>query len=143
MTDALVLDASAAIRFVLKSPDWEKVEAELRGVPRVLVPNLFFSEISNALWKHVRVGDLTLDAATGCFESLCALVDLPEHSDDVIGAEALRASVEHDHPAYDFFYATLASNHDCGVLTWDRRLRALLAKMEITALPHDPSVSTA
>lgn len=137
MSRHLVLDASAAIRLVLKTNGWQTIENELREATTVLVPSLFFAETANALWKHVRAGDLSEDEAQGSYEVLCALVDRPVRSEESASREALREAVKHEHPVYDLLYATLARQYGCGVVTWDRRLRSLLAKMEVEVLPSE------
>lgn len=137
MSRHLVLDASAAVRLVLKVNGWQSIESELREATTVLVPTLFFAETANALWKYVRAGDLSLDEAQRSFKVLCALVDRPVRSEESASREALREAVKHDHPVYDLVYATLARQYGCGVVTWDRRLRSLLDTMEVEVLPSE------
>ncbi|MGH7066372.1 MAG: type II toxin-antitoxin system VapC family toxin [Acetobacteraceae bacterium] len=51
---ALVVDASVALKWVLKEPDSPLAEALLRTEPDLLVPDFWLNEATNVLWLQVR-----------------------------------------------------------------------------------------
>ncbi len=46
-----VLDASAAVEVVLHRPNADTISSVLRSADLTLAPDLYVSEIANALWK--------------------------------------------------------------------------------------------
>lgn len=122
----LVLDASAAIRLVLREPDSAPLADELEAAALVLVPSIFFSEVANGLWKYVALADAL--TAEQCLERLSetdALVDEVFDDRELI-VEAVHMAIAHGHPVYDLLYAVLARRTGAAVLTRDDRLGTLL-----------------
>ena len=69
---------------VLGRPLALRIVDHLKHADRVTVPDLYFAEIANALWKYVRAGDLTVDEAQ---EMLSIGAALP---DDMLPARKIR-----------------------------------------------------
>lgn len=132
MTRRLVLDASAAVHVVLGTEYALGLVDALEATSLVLTPDLFHTEVANALWKYVRSEELTLDDAVERYEEAVALADVV-HPASALTVQALTAAARHDHPVYDLLYATLARNHGCAVLTMDTRFAALLDAMGVEA----------
>ena len=130
MTARAVLDASAAVRLVLNGEHAAQLAAKLEDVAVVTTPELFCSEVANALWKYVRAGKLDLDPATTLLEKALSLVDdlVPERT---LAAEALVAAARHQHRVYDMMYAVLARRSGATVITTDRGFALRLREMEI------------
>lgn len=130
MTARAVLDASAAVRLVLNGEHASHLAAKLEDVAIVTAPDLFCSEVANALWKYVRAGELDLDLALSRLEQCMGLVDdlIPEH---VLAPEALVAAARHQHRVYDMMYAVLARRSGAIVITTDRTFALKLREMEI------------
>jgi predicted nucleic acid-binding protein len=64
---SVVLDASAAVELLLRSPAGRKMEEALRG-SRVAVPAHFEAEVLSALGRLARSGDLAENAGwTPCW----------------------------------------------------------------------------
>lgn len=122
----LVLDASAAIRLVLRAPDCAPLAAELEAASLVLVPSIFFSEVANGLWKYAAIGsELSAEQCSERLSEVHSLVDEVFDDRDLI-FEALHQAVAHSHPVYDLLYAVLARRTAAAVLTRDSRLAVLL-----------------
>jgi predicted nucleic acid-binding protein len=99
----------------------------------VLAPRLYWTEVANALSKYARDWKLPEDVALSYLEEATGLVQEPI-DDELLGTEALVAAVRFDHPVYDALYAVLARRRGAAVITLDRKLRSLLAKMRVDAV---------
>ena len=113
-----VLDASAAVEFLLKTPVGARVETvTLRS--RRLVPELFDAEVLSVLRRLVLSSSVSLALANSALQELQTwrLTRL-RHRDLVAAAWALRHRVS----AYDAFYLAAAMRHGAIVVTADGRL---------------------
>jgi predicted nucleic acid-binding protein len=129
-----VLDASAALHVVMRLPTAEPVIERLEQATLVLVPQLYFSETANALWKYVSSGQLSSEQAIERYQEVCLLPD-QAISDQTLALEALNLASSHNHPVYDMIYAVLARRNACGVLSRDNRLAGLLESLGVPAAP--------
>lgn len=129
-----VLDASAALHVAMRLPTAEPVIDKLEQASLVLVPQLYFSETANALWKYVSHKQLSAEQAIERYQDICALPD-QAISDQTLALEALSLASTHNHPVYDMIYAVLARRNACGVLSKDSRLAELLASIGVTTAP--------
>lgn len=59
--ERFIVDASIAVKWVVEEPDSSPAAALLDH--DLVVPDLFFSECANILWKKLRCGDLTVEQA--------------------------------------------------------------------------------
>ncbi len=125
-----ILDASAAVHLVLNQEHAPRLAAKLEEVVVVTAPDLFCSEVANALWKYVKAGELSPDLAIPRLEEGLALVDslIPER---LLAPEALVAAIRLQHSVYDMMYAVLARRSGAIVITMDRPLSLRLRNMEI------------
>lgn len=123
-----VLDASVAAKWFLP-PVQEPLAAEARrvlrtfssGTCRFTVPDLFWSEMGNILWKAVRLGRLPAASCDAAVESLArsgiaTFPGLPLLRDAMAIARAF------DRPLYDSLYVALAVSSNSPLLTADERL---------------------
>lgn len=124
----LVLDASAALRVVLRQEGTGDLAHRLGDARLVLAPDVYVSEVANGLWKYVADGQFEVDEAQARLEEALELVDVLVAGVELV-AEALAAAARHRHPVYDLLYAVLARRHGCGLLTVDRRLAGLAAEL--------------
>ena len=131
MSRDLVLDASAALEAILGRPHAEQVLDLVECATLVRAPDLFAAEVGNALWKHVRAGDLDLGQAQVALRAAHDIIDLMVPSEELI-EEALATAAVHDHPVYDALYLVTARRTGATVCTLDRRLATLL---EATRVP--------
>jgi predicted nucleic acid-binding protein len=119
-----VLDVSAAMQILQRTSRGVAFINALMNCDKVVAPTLYIAELSNAIWKSARKIKGSFDLYRQMAEDGVDFVD--EYADEgAMWAEALRAAHEHDHPAYDLFYAILAHRHDAVLLTCDEKLLAL------------------
>lgn len=130
----VVLDASAAVKLVMRTERAAAIIAYLERSSLVLAPSLFHSEVGNTLWKYVRAGALDRHAATERYEEAVCVVDSFVPDEELL-TEALSAAVRHDHPVYDLLYVILARRYDCRLITEDRKLAALAGTIDRDLLP--------
>lgn len=130
MSSRIVLDASAALEAVLSGPSAMRILDVLAEASIVLAPDLFSSEVANSLWKYVRRGDVKAEEVIALYDAAIHVVDELVAADG-LAHEALTTAIDVDHPVYDLFYAIVARRNGCSVLTLDRRLSRLLARLSI------------
>lgn len=115
---SIVLDASAAVELLLRTPAGERAEAALRGV-RVAVPAHFDAEVLSALGRLVRAGEL----ADGLVEPLLhelARAPFVRYTLEPLLAAAWR--LRHNLALRDALYVTLARELGALLVTADARL---------------------
>ena len=117
----IVLDASAAIEWLLKSPAGTKVDRRLFAFPPVTlhVPHLLDVEIAQVLRRYVREKMMTASRGE---EALQDLSDLPlnRYPHDILMPRVweLRAVLT----AYDAAYVALAELLDAPLITCNRKI---------------------
>ena len=120
----MIIDASVAFKLIVDEPGSEEAIAWI-GRAELTGPILIHSEVGNALWKRVRMGELAEDA-----EIAARLADL-DHlirtvDETPLVPRALQLAIDLAHPVYDCIYLALAEAADDSVLTADGRfIRAL------------------
>lgn len=121
-----VVDASVGIKLFLVEPLSERADtlfAHLTDDPpsRFYVPDLFFIECTNILWKYVRRFGYPTDAAQ---QDVADLVRLPLQvvPTAALAEAALELSVQHGSTAYDAAYVALARRLSLPQVTADEAL---------------------
>jgi len=94
----------------------------------VLAPELMLTEVANAIWKLQRAGQLKLIEPHALLADALELVDQIE-PDRHLQVEALALACHLDHPVYDCLYLALARREAAVLLTADRRLQQLAARV--------------
>ncbi len=127
----LVVDASVGIKLFLdedKSENARDMFAAFaaEAIDCVFVPDLFFIECTNILWKRVRRGELPEDLAIGYLVDLKNL-SLPTVPSSDLMLRALEIACAHSISAYDACYVALAENKGASLITADERLANGLA----------------
>jgi predicted nucleic acid-binding protein len=121
-----VVDASVGIKLFLIEPLSERVDAlfdHLTDTPpaRFYVPDLFFIECTNILWKYVRRFGYPADAAQRDVHDLARL-PIQIVSTAALAEDALTVAVEHGATAYDAAYVALACGVSLPLVTADEAL---------------------
>lgn len=116
----IVVDASAALEILLRTPAAAAVEAKLFGSGETLhAPHLIDLEVAQVLRREAATGELTAERGR---LALADFADFPIHRypHDVLLPRVweLRANLT----AYDAAYVALAEALDVPLLTRDRRL---------------------
>ncbi|MEP7365169.1 MAG: type II toxin-antitoxin system VapC family toxin [Acidobacteriota bacterium] len=123
-----VVDASVAAKWVLPSSNeplaTEATELFVRfseGKVQLAVPDLFWPEMANVLWKAVQRGRLTHGDAVGHLAWLRGQ-DLPSLPTKPLMSAAFAIAAAYGRSAYDAFYVALAISTGCNLITADERL---------------------
>lgn len=126
MSNHCIVDASVGIKLLLPEAGTELVEQIFAGLSdepplRLYVPELFYIECANILWKYVRRFEYPIEDARG------HLSDLRQLDLDVIPTEdlllmAFDLALEYEITAYDACYVALAGLLELPLITADRRL---------------------
>ncbi len=121
-----IIDASVGIKLFLVEPLSDRTDAlfaHLTDDPpnRFYVPDLFFIECTNILWKYVQRFGYSADAAR---QNVADLARLPLQiiSTAALVEMALALSVEHGSTAYDSAYIALAQQLSLPFVTADEAL---------------------
>lgn len=126
-----VVNASVGIKLILEEEHSRMVRAyfgRLAEEPSVVthVPDLFFIECANIMWKKIRRGEVTLADSQAGLAWLNALM-LPTTSTACVNERAVEIGSLFGISAYDGCYVALAEQLGVPLLTADNRLAAALA----------------
>ncbi|MGA3326246.1 MAG: type II toxin-antitoxin system VapC family toxin [Terriglobia bacterium] len=128
-----VIDASVAAKWFLPPSGeplaeeaWRLLSGYAQGRFRFAVPDLFWAECANILWKAVRQDRWTRSAAE---EAIMALQgrSLPTTSSRDLLEEAFSIAATFDRTVYDSLYVALAVRLKADLVTADARLANALA----------------
>jgi predicted nucleic acid-binding protein len=129
----LVLDASVAVKWAIPSFREPFTDASLRllkryadGEVEFIVPDVFWAEIGNVLWKGVRQGRWRQNTAEAVAEDMKAR-NFPTVSSLTLLSEALKIAFAYDRAVYDCLYVALAVQSKSDLITADERLANALA----------------
>jgi predicted nucleic acid-binding protein len=119
----MVLDASAAVEFVLGTPTGQRVGARIaRPGETIHVPHLIDIEVANALRRWVMHGRVTAARAWGALEDLQDLV-MVRYPHDMLLMRMWELGSNAS--AYDATYLSLAEVLDAPVVTCDHRVAGI------------------
>ena len=130
---SVVVDASVAVKWCLPSLREELVaQAEellassRREEVQFLVPDLFWVELANALWKAVRRNEISSNNAASAISFVRDLDIATVPSIDIV-PQALDLAISHGRTVYDSLYVALAMQSKSEMITADERLADALA----------------
>jgi predicted nucleic acid-binding protein len=128
-----VVDVSVAAKWVLRGPEEQFVpEARellwqlVNGKIQVIVPDLFWVEFGNVLWKAVRRGRCTQLTAESSLREVKQQGLTTSASLGLLDA-ALDVAVRFNQTVYDSVYVALAQRRGIPLITADERLANALA----------------
>ena len=131
MSLACVLDASVGAKLFLLEPLSDRADtllAQLAVDPfcRFYVPDLFFAECANILWKYARQHSYPADVAR---HNVADLVRLPLRAAPAkdLAEDALALAIAHGITAYDAVYVALSCRISLPLVTADESLVRRLA----------------
>lgn len=123
----LVLDASAGMCIGMERPESSALSSMIFEGEKVIAPQLFYAEVTQALWKHVRGGLLSVSEAQERLQRVATLVDEFIPLEGLLN-EVFTESLRLGHSAYDVFYFVLARRNAATLCTLDQRLQQLCLK---------------
>jgi predicted nucleic acid-binding protein len=125
-----VVDASVAIKLYLAEPlatEAQALFARLADPTTIFhIPDLFYIESANVLWKQVQRGSATATQVASHYAALAAL-PLQRTPTFDLAADALALAAMHGITAYDACYVALAQRHGIPLITADDKLVRKLA----------------
>jgi predicted nucleic acid-binding protein len=136
--NTLVVDASVAAKWVLPPANEALVPEALRlldlyakGQVKFLVPDLFWAELGNVLWKAVRQQRLTSAIAMQAVNTMRSR-GLPTVASERLLPDALPVAISTGRTLYDCLYVALAMASHAQLVTADERLaNAVAARLPV------------
>jgi predicted nucleic acid-binding protein len=117
----IVIDANVAIKWVVEQANFERAREIIERETELIAPGMFVAEITNTLWRYVRMKQISADHARAGIVSILRQVSSIER-DANLAAEALALGLELNYAPYDCFYVVLAMRRSAPLVTADRRL---------------------
>jgi predicted nucleic acid-binding protein len=122
---SIVIDSSVVAKWVLPESDSAQAQllvadASARG-DRLVVLDLVFSEVGNAIWKRHRQGAITADEARDCWNDM---LSSPVHVEATIPlmTRALEIAMSYDRAVYDALFVALSESLAAEGITADEPL---------------------
>ena len=129
----MIIDASIGVKWLI--PEEDSAQANALVGNRIWVPSLFFSEVSNAIWKKARQGEIEI---APLLPELSKLKLITQMLDDAAYFErALVLGNELDHPVYDCLYLAAAESLGDILVTADKRFLRKVASSPYVGLVRD------
>lgn len=129
----VVLDASAGIEIGLGRDNSLKFKELLEKASKVITSDLYKAEVTNVLWKYVKIKLLTKDVALQrlqyCLNLVDEYIDITENNQ-----ESLIESIRIDHSVYDILYLTIARRNGAILMTQDKKLMEIAKEQGIDIL---------
>lgn len=119
----IVVDASVAAAWLVDDARSEEAAAVLGEREDLIAPDLLAIEVSNALWKRIMRGELTVETAEKLLAHLTAIGLALERSVALVST-GLRLAEMLRHPVYDCLYLALAQKRGAELVTLDKRMAA-------------------
>ncbi|MEO1401661.1 MAG: type II toxin-antitoxin system VapC family toxin [Cyanobacteria bacterium J06635_1] len=116
-----VVDASVGIKWFVPEIHSEAARHLINIRCELLVPDLFFPEIGNILWKRVRRGEDTAENARQTYADL-RLVPMQVYESVPLASLALEIALHSGRTVYDSLYLSLAILKQCSMITADLKL---------------------
>jgi predicted nucleic acid-binding protein len=121
----LVVDASVAVKWLVKEPGTDKAEALLEscrvGQYDPLAPDLLVAEVCSVLSMRVRQGTMKASQAELQFDRFNRIRPVLKPLLNLTG-QAFKLALEYQHSIYDCLYVALALEVGCELVTADEKL---------------------
>jgi predicted nucleic acid-binding protein len=128
-----VIDASVAVKWLplfknepLVGQARHYLDRRSAGEISVVVPDLFWAEVSSVLWKAARRGTCDPDEATLALSTLQEQ-ELPAVPSRILVESALNIALKYGRSLYDCLYVALAVRSNAELVTADEKLANALA----------------
>lgn len=115
---ALVIDASVAVKFLVREHDTEQARLLISSPEVLIAPDWLLVEAASTFWKKVKRSELLAIHAERHME------DLPQFfgrlfSSSELASEALKLALRLKHSVYDCLYLALAQREQSRLVTAD------------------------
>ena len=117
----LVVDASVAAKWLVPEVLSGEAVGLLSPDNELVVPELFWAEVGNILWKKARAGELESTEALTRFDAVSSM-GLRTISNAVVARVAIEVALATGRTVYDSLYIALAMHEGCRLVTADERL---------------------
>jgi len=136
----IVVDASVAVKWFVPEPGEEAAGKLLDGAERLLAPSLIRMEVSGAIIRRFREGDLTENRAREGTQAWDAMLERGVVSllpDSEVFEDAVQMAFLARHTLADCLYLAVAKRVDAAVITADEPMqkRGIRVYGRITLLP--------
>ncbi len=132
-----VLDASVCIKHFIPAPLSQKVDALLAHLAfpqtNIFVPDLFYIEMANILWKYFRAGQIS-DSLIQRDLVILKAFNLQVTSTAELMVAAANIAIQYHISAYDASYVALSQEVNAPLLTLDNKLVKALAASSFRVL---------
>lgn len=118
----VVLDANAAIDFLLDGRDSARLAAILKSADEIIAPDLLFVELANAIGKMHRFKNLSLYLCDFALQGAEDLLDRAVPCRELY-RDAFALARTSQRSAYDMLYLALARREAATLLTLDASLK--------------------
>ena len=126
----IIIDANAILEVIMNEEHRDDV-IRLTQNSVLQAPECIDFEIGNALSAMMKRHLIDVNEAIDAYHEF-AKIPIDRMRVDI--ADAVRISGEHNIYAYDAFYLVLAQKHQIPLLTYDKRMKAVAAEMEVVCL---------
>jgi predicted nucleic acid-binding protein len=123
---SFVIDASVAVKWYI--PEVLSHEAALllgqtrEGEVTLLVPDLFFAEFGNVLWKKLGRNELDAEITREILRSMAMSCPVKTVSCSLLAPAAFEIALAFNRTVYDSLYVALAQSRQVPFITADERL---------------------
>jgi len=127
----IVVDASVAVKWLVSEQDEDAAEELLRTQAQVAGPALLRVEVTAAIARKARFGEIQAaqaEAAIELWRSMLDRADIDLIAEDPDLPLALKLSLELNHPLQDCVYLALAERLDAPLVTADEKFAAKVRK---------------
>jgi predicted nucleic acid-binding protein len=128
---SVVIDANVAVAWVVDRPYSAAAMTFIDDRWKLLAPDILIYEAGNALSYYVKTDVISARLAKEAYQLIFSAVELIPG--EALALEALEMSMQTRHPIYDCLYLVLASRNGLAVVSADRKLNAVAAKLNIAS----------
>ena len=130
----LIVDTSVAIKWIFTEEYSEESLNLFQSLKNIDVPDLFFAEFGNVLWKRVNKGVINVDEAIASNKVLsCLPVPLIQHPTAPLLPAAIEIACQTGATVYDSIYIALAIREGTQCVTADQKLLRLIENTPLSA----------
>jgi predicted nucleic acid-binding protein len=126
-TMAFVVDASVAIKFLVREHDTEQARQLIKSPEILIAPDWLLVEAANTFWKKVKRSELLAIHAERHMEDLPLFFGRLFSSAE-LATEALRLGLRMKHPVYDCVYLALALRENAKLVTADEEFHVRIGQ---------------